>query len=102
LARAHALLADAAAAISADTTGPAATEALRETLAIGGQVDLLTCLLTERVDRTGAFAADGAASVTAWLRNEAHSTRRWASQRVLAGRALVDALPATRAAWDRR
>ena len=99
LGRAHALLADAAVAISSDTSGPAATEALRETLAIGGQLDLITCLLTERVDRTGAFAADGAVSITAWLRNEAHSTRLWASQRVLAGRALADALPATRAAW---
>jgi double-stranded uracil-DNA glycosylase len=38
-------------------------------------------------------------SITAWLRNEAHSTRQWASQRVLAGRALADQLPATRAAW---
>jgi hypothetical protein len=59
VAQAHALLAEVAAAITADTSGPAAREALVEALAADGQLSLTISLLTERVDRSGQFAADG-------------------------------------------
>jgi hypothetical protein len=101
VAQAHALLADVAASITADTSGIAAQEALVEALALAGQLDLAVVLLTERVDRTGQFASDGSASMAAWLRNEAHASHGWASLRVQIGRALADALPATRRAWER-
>ena len=94
--RAHALLADVTASISVDTSGPVAREALVEALALGRQVDLAICLLSERVDRSGEFAADGSISMAAWLRHEGHASREWASLRIHTGRALVDLLPATR------
>ena len=97
--RAHALLADVTASISVDTSGPVAREALVEALALGRQVDLAICLLSERVDRSGEFAADGSISMAAWLRGEGHASREWASLRIHTGRALVDLLPATMAAW---
>ncbi len=100
VAQAHALLADVAASITADTTGPAAGEALIEAIATAGQLDLLTCLLTERVDRTGYAAVDGGVSMAAWLRNTAHSSPAWATARVKLGRALTDTLPATLTAWQ--
>jgi hypothetical protein len=72
-----------------------------EAIPASGQLDLVLCLLAERVDRTGAFAADNAVSMAAWTRGQAHSSHRWASDRVNAGRALVDVLPLTLAAWQR-
>ncbi|MCW2547717.1 MAG: hypothetical protein JWN96_2177, partial [Mycobacterium sp.] len=100
VAQAAALVSDVIAAISSETSGPAAQEALLASLELSGQTDLLTCLLSERVDRTGQFAADNAVSMASWLRNQAHSSHKWAFERVTAGRALVDTLPATRAAWS--
>jgi hypothetical protein len=101
LAQAHALLAAVAVTISSDISGPAAYEGLMELIPASGQLDLVLCLLAERVDRTGAFAADNAVSMAAWTRGQAHSSHRWASDRVNAGRALVDVLPLTLAAWQR-
>jgi hypothetical protein len=101
LAQAHALLADVAVLICSDTSGAAAYEGLVEAIPASGQLDLVLCLLAERVDRTGAFAADNAVSMAAWTRGQAHSSHRWASDRVNAGRALVDVLPLTLAAWQR-
>ena len=97
--RAQALLADVTAAVSSETSGPVAREALVEALALGRQVDLAICLLTERVDRSGEFGADGSMSMAAWLRNEGHASRGWATLRIHTGRDLADILPATRAAW---
>jgi hypothetical protein len=99
VARAHTLLADIAASISSETTGAAASEALREALCADNQLSLLIVLLTNRVDRSGEFARDGAMSMAAWLRAEAHCSTSWASARVKTGRLLVDSLPATRTAW---
>src|ERR1700712_762812 len=99
LAAATALIVDAAAAINPQTLGPQASEALREAIAADAQLTRTICLLTERVDRTGEYAADGAVSMSSWLRNEAHCTPAWASQRVQTGRLLVDSLPRTNAAW---
>ena len=99
LTRATALITEAAAAITPDMTGPEAGEALREAIAADQQLTMAICLLTERVDRTGEYSADGAISMSAWLRNEARCTPAWASNRVRTGRLLVDSLPKTRAAW---
>lgn len=99
VARVHALLADVAAGITAETSGPAAREALVEAVAAGRQLDLVVCLLTDRVERSGQFAEDGSVSMAAWLRTEAHASHGWALARVHAGRALRE-LPATKAAWE--
>jgi len=48
VAQAHALLADVAASITADTSGPAAREALVEALAADGQLSLTISLLQIR------------------------------------------------------
>jgi hypothetical protein len=101
VAQATVLLAAVAGSVTSETTGPAAQEALVEALALAGQVDLAVVLLTERVDRSGQFASDGSSSTAAWLRHEAHASHGWASTRVNVGRVLADALPATRAAWER-
>jgi Domain of unknown function (DUF222) len=101
LAQIHALAADVAVLISSDTSGPAAYEGLVEAIPAVAQVDLVLCLLAERADRTGQFAFDNAVSMASWLRKAAHSSPRWASERVNAGRAVVDSLPRTRAGWDR-
>jgi hypothetical protein len=96
----HALAADLAAAITTALSGAVAASALPEVLAAVRQGELATCRLLERVDRTGEFAADGAASTVAYLRNLSGEANGWASERVLLGRALVDHMPATAAAWQ--
>lgn len=98
LARAHGLIADAAAQIASEVSGPQACEALREAVATDHQLTLTICLLTDRMERTKEFSADGAPTMARWLSNEAHSTSAWASQRVKTGRLLIDSLPATLAA----
>ena len=98
-AQAHALLGELAAAVSADTSGVLATEVLPEVLAAGRQVDLLTCRLIERADRTGAFALDGAASTTQYVKNLSGESGAWAGRRVKLGRALADRMPMTGKAW---
>jgi hypothetical protein len=57
----HALAARLAAAVDSEVGGPVADQALEETLAASRQLDLLTCRLVERADRTGIFEADGPA-----------------------------------------
>ncbi len=99
-AQAHALLAEVAAAVTADTSGLLATEVLPEVLGAVRQGELATCRLLERVDRTGEFSANGAASTVAYLRNVSGETSPWASGRVLVGRALADRMPATTAGWQ--
>ena len=66
---------------------------MQSALEVESQAALAVTLLTERVDRTGAFAADGSVSMAAWLREQAHCTHGHASSRVQAGRALADDLP---------
>jgi hypothetical protein len=65
----HALAADLAAAITTEMSGVLAAEALPEILAAVRQGELATCRLVERVDRTGEYAGEGAASMVAYLRN---------------------------------
>ncbi len=89
-----------AAAFRSQRSGPVAAEVLVEVVAGVRQGELATCLAIERTDRTGEYAADGAVSTAAYLRGLANETGSWASMRVRLGRALVDRLPATRAAWE--
>ena len=72
---------------------------LPEVLGAGRQVDLLTCQLIERADRTGAFALDGAASTTQYVKNISGESGTWAGRRVKLGRALADRMPMTAKAW---
>ena len=94
----HALGAELAAA-GADLTGTAAVEALPEILASLRQGELACVRLIERADRSGEYASDGAASVSAYVRRTANESAGWATKRVQVGRALADSLPATAAAW---
>ena len=94
-AQAHALLAELAAAVSADTSGMLAVEVLPEVLGAGRQADLLTCRLIERADRSGAFRVDGAASTNAFVRGLSGESDGWVSKRVQVGRALADRMPVT-------
>ena len=96
----HALAAELAAGIDPDISGAQAVELLAEVYAAGRQTDLLTCRLIERVDRSGAYAAEGAASTTAHVARESGETPSWASKRVQVGRALADRLPTTGKAWE--
>jgi Domain of unknown function (DUF222) len=81
--------------------GPQAAESLSEVLAGVRAGELLTCRLMERVDRTGQFAADGSASMVAYVRGISGERSGWASRRVNVGRALADRLPETADAWGR-
>jgi hypothetical protein len=96
----HALAGELTAAISADTSGVLATEVLPEVLGTGRQVDLLTCQLIERADRTGAFALDGAASTAQYVKNLSGESGAWAGRRVKLGRVLADRMPMTAKAWN--
>ena len=95
VAQAHALLAEIAATVGPDVSGAEADEALSEVLGLGRQVDLLTCRLIERVDRTGQFGVDGAASTNGFVRSRINERAEWVSKRVAVGRALTDRLPVT-------
>src|SRR5580698_3099484 len=95
----HALGAELAAAITADLSGAVAVEVLPELLAGVRQGELATVRLIERADRCGDYAADGAASVSAYVRTTANENNNWASRRVHVGRALADTLPATALAF---
>jgi hypothetical protein len=77
-----------------------AAEVLPEVLGAGRQVDLLTCRLIERTDRSGAFKVDGAASTVQYVKNLSGESRSWASRRVNLGRALADRMPMTGKAWQ--
>ncbi len=91
----HALAAELAAAVSADTSGVLAVEVLPEVLGAGRQLDLLTCRLIERADRSGAYATDGAVSTQAFVRQLSGESDGWVSKRVQVGRALADRMPVT-------
>ena len=80
--------------------GDVASQVFVEVAAGVRQGELVSCLAIERTDRSGEFAADGAASAAAFVRGVANETGVWASMRVRLGRALVDRLPATRTAWE--
>ncbi len=99
-AQAHALLGELAAAVTADTSGVLAAEVLPEILGAVGQGELLTCRLIERVDRTGAFTADGAASTSQYVKNLSGESGAWAGRRVRLGRALSDTMPMTGKVWQ--
>jgi hypothetical protein len=98
-AQAHALLADLAAAVDSQTSGPEAVEALTEVLAAVRQGELATCRLIERVDRSVEYAYDGAASTTSYVRGVCRERGSWVSRRLQLGRALADRLPSTGKAW---
>ena len=100
VAQLHALAAQIAAGINTETSGAVAVEALAEVFAGARQVDLLTVRLIERADRSGEYACDGAASVSAYVRRTANESTGWATKRVHVGRALADCLPATARAWE--
>ena len=96
----HALGAELAAAITTKVSGVLATEVLPEILAGVRQGELATCRALERVDRTGEYSGGGAPSTLAYLRNLSGETNPWCSERVQLGRALLDQLPTTAAAWQ--
>src|ERR1700759_194794 len=96
----HALAGELAAAVSSDTSGLFATEVLPEVFGASRQLDLLTCRLIERADRSGAYQADGAANVTQYVKNTSGEGGGWAARRVKLGRALADLMPMTGKAWE--
>ena len=96
----HAIAASLASRI-AGMSGADAVDALPQVLAGTRQGELVTCLLIERAERSGEFARDGAATINAYVRGAANETAPWASKRIGLGRALVDRLPETQAAWGR-
>jgi hypothetical protein len=96
----HALAGELAAAVAADTSGLLATEVLPEVFGAGRQIDLLTCRLIERADRSGAFKVDGAATTTQYVKNVSGESGAWAGKRVKLGRALADRMPMTGKAWE--
>jgi hypothetical protein len=85
----------------AEMVGSQAAESLGEVLAGVRSGELLTSQLMERVDRSGEFAADGSASMVAYIRGVSGEGAGWASRRVNVGRALADSLPETASAWGR-
>jgi hypothetical protein len=99
-ARFHALAAELAAAITADLSGKLAVEVLPEIIAGVRQGELATVRLIQLADRSGEYAAEGAASVSAYVRRTANENNGWASRRVHVGRALADHLPATASAFE--
>ena len=96
----HALAAELAAAITTEITGVLAASVLPEILGAVRQGELATCRLVERVDRTGEYAGDGANSTVVLSAEPVGETNPWASERVHLGRALVDQMPTTAAAWQ--
>ena len=95
----HASAARIAAAIDADVSGPVADEALAEALAAGRQLELATCRLIGRAEKSGQFAVDGAGSTVAYVRGKVNERPTWAAKRVAAGRAL-DRLPFAAKSWE--
>ena len=49
---------------AADTSGLLALEVLPEIFGTGRQIDLLTCRMMARADRSGTYKVDGAANTT--------------------------------------
>ncbi len=97
----HALAAELASAISVETSGRLAVDVLPELLAGVRQGELATCRAIERADRSGEYAVDGAASVTAYVKQVSGERAEWASARAHVGRALADHLPSTSEAWEK-
>lgn len=95
VAQLHEAAAALAAGVDVNVSGAEADELLAEVLAAGRQLDLLTCRLIERVDRTGQFAVDGAGSTNAFIRSRINERADWVAKRVAVGRALADRLPVT-------
>ncbi len=96
----RALAQQIAAAITIELSGAVAADVLPDLLAAVRAGELATCRAVERVDRTGEFGSDGAASTAAYLRNVSGEANAWCSERVALGRALADRMPATAAAWQ--
>jgi hypothetical protein len=76
---------------------PAEGVALGEALALRDRLEAKVADAVGRFDRAGGFAADGATSTQAWLRNRGFAGAD-AHRLVLAGRRLQD-LPVLRSAW---
>lgn len=100
VAQLHASAARIAAAIDTDMSGAVADELLAELLAVGRQLDLGTCRVVERVDRTGQSCVDGVSSTAAFVRRRINERGEWASKRVAVGRALADRLPFASKGWE--
>ena len=96
----HASVARLAAGIDRQLSGVVAEEVLAELLELGRQVELAICRTIERVDRSGQFGVDGAASTTAFVRRRINERGEWASKRVAVGRALADRLPMAGKQWE--
>jgi hypothetical protein len=105
VAQLHQLAASVTASVNASrmagSDGAAALDLLTELAAAGRQVELATVLLTEQVDRSGAWMDTPARSTAAWVRNTFQITHESAARQVNLGRVLVDRMPATLAAWAR-
>src|ERR1700690_2865958 len=99
-AQVHALLAELAAFVTTDTSATLAVEVLPEIFAAGRQLDLLSCRLIERADRSGTYAIDGAASTNAFVRQLSGGSDGWVSKRVQVGRALADRMLVTAKAFE--
>ncbi len=95
----HALAAELAASITPSMT-MAVSDLLADVLGAGRQLELASCRLMERADRSGEYAADGAGSAVEYVRSLSGESAGWAALRLRIGRALADGLPATSAAWE--
>ncbi len=96
----HALAAELAAAVTTDTSGVFATEVLPDMFAAARQLELATCRLVERADRSDAFRSDGAANITQYVKQTSGDGGGRASRHVKLGRALADVMPMTGKAWQ--
>jgi hypothetical protein len=91
----QALAAELAAAVSADTSGVLAVEVLPEVFGARRQLDLLSCRLIERADRSGAFRVDGAASTAAFVRGLSGEHDAGCPNGSRSAEALADRMPVT-------
>ncbi|HEX4015142.1 MAG TPA: DUF222 domain-containing protein, partial [Frankiaceae bacterium] len=96
----HALGAQLAAALAAETSGRVAVEILPDILGGVRQGELATIRAIERADRSCEYASDGAASTCAFVRGVSGESPAWASKRVNLGRALADRMPVTGKTWS--
>jgi hypothetical protein len=96
----HESLGRLAAAVDPAVPGPVADELLAELLEAGRQMDLAICRTLERVERSGQFSVDGAATVNQFVRRRINETDSWAAKRIAVGRALADRLPITGKTWE--
>ena len=95
------LLAKIAAGLTARIGGAPALELLQELATGGRQLELAQCCAAEQIDRSGIWqtAGTGCSSTVSFLKKQTGESGGWVGRRVRLGRALEDALPATRQVW---